>query len=221
MVITRTPLLTVLGVTASAVLGWSAFVHADTTSVLTINEGGPTAFMNSGLNPKSFWSLGSGGSNGFSNSGNDAYSSQTGGDISPMEANIAAEKLSQFVVDEGGNNTGTPTFITGGQLVQLDGNQEFISELFGAPGQTGAPSFNTGVPENSPIFFHTVNTSTLPPGGYIYNNGVHTGTITVTVPTPEPAVLSIMALAGVGLALLSRRGLAKVLPAVRRSSINK
>lgn len=181
-------------------------LRAGTTYVLTSSESSPTAFVNSGLNTKSFWALGVGKSNSFSNSGNSAYSSETGGDVTPEQANVPYETLSQFVVNEQGDMQGTPTFITGGQLVQLNGNQEFLSEIFvsgtGAHDVGSTPVFNYTLSQNAPYYVRSVNPVPNLPGGTLVQSS---RTATVTVPTPEPAALSSMALAGLGLLLLRRR----------------
>ncbi len=178
-------------------------LQASTTSVVTFSESGPTALMNSGLNAPSFWAIGSGGSS-FSNSGNSGYSSQTGGAVTPEEANVLNEKLSMFVVSEGSNKSAVPNFITGGQLVQVADNQEFVSELFGGARQSGARPFDYSVPENAPYYVRTYNP--VPHLGYPATvNNSHQGSTTVTVPTPEPAALSLMALAGLGILLLPKR----------------
>ncbi len=194
--------LTLVCICSAAAMAAVTAVSADTTSVVTFSEGGPATFMNSGLNAKSFWSIGSGGGS-FSNSGNSAYSSQTGGEVSPEEANVLNEKLATFVVNEAGNKSAVPEFVSGGQLVQVDDNQEFVSELFGGASQSGSPFFDYPVPQNSPYYVRSVNPVPDLPGGTLYLNGAHTGSITVTV--PEPAALSLMALAGMGLLLLPRR----------------
>ncbi len=190
-------------ISAAALLasGAAPVVNASTTSVVTFSDNGPTALMNSGVNAKSFWTIGSGGSS-FSNSGNSDYSSQTGGAVTPEEANVLNEKLSMFVVTEGGNKTAVPNFITGGQLVQVDDNQEFVSELFGGARQSGAARSNYSLPENAPYYVRTFNP--VPQFGFPASvNPAHHGSITVAV--PEPAALSLMALAGLGILLLPKR----------------
>ena len=181
--------------------GVTPVVNASTTSVVTFSEGGPAAFMNSGLNAKSFWAIGSGGTS-FSNSGNSGYSSQTGGAVTPEEANVLNEKLSMFVVNEGGNKSAVPNFVAGGQLVQVDDNQEFVSELFGGAKQSGAAPSNYSVPENAPYYVRTFNP--LPQFGF--PAGVSpTHQVSITVAVPEPAALALMALAGLGILLLPKR----------------
>lgn len=185
---------------AGAWLG-AAAVHASTTSVVTFSEGGPAALVNSGLTAKSFWSIGAGGGS-FSNSGNSAYSSQTGGAVTPEEANVLHEQLAMFVVDEGGNKSAVPTFVKSGELVQVDGNQEFVSELFGGAEQSGSPLFDYPVPENEPYYVRSMNPVPTLPGGTLVLNGARR---TVVTPVPEPAALSVMSLAGLGLLLWPRR----------------
>ena len=199
---TKLSLAGLVSAAALAVLSAVPVIEASTTSVVTFSDNGPAAFANSGLNAKSFWAIGSGGSS-FSNSGNSGYSSQTGGAVTPEEANVLNEKLSMFVVNEGGNRSAVPDFITGGQLVQVDDNQEFVSELFGGARQSGAAPFDYSVPENAPYYVRTANP--VPQLGFpaTVNNAPHHGSVTVTV--PEPAALSIMALAGLGILLLPKR----------------
>jgi|GEM_PF-5297538 len=196
--------LSLLGLCSAAVLAalaGTSVSHASTISVVTFSENGPTALMNSGLTAKSFWSIGAG-DGSFSNSGNTAYSSQTGGDVAPEEANVLNEKLATFVVNEGGNKSAVPDFITGGQLVQVDSNQEFVSELFGGARQSGARPFDYSLPENAPYYVRTFNP--VPQFGFPATvNPTHQGSITVAV--PEPAVMSLMALAGLGILLLPKR----------------
>lgn len=198
--------LSLLGFCSAAVLvacaGTSA-IRASTISVITFSENGPAAFMNSGLTAKSFWSIGHNGGS-FSNSGNSAYSSQTGGAVAPEQANVLNEKLATFVVNEGGNKTAVPQFISGGQIVQVDSNQEFVSELFGGAQQSGAAPFDYSVPQNAPYFVRSY--SFLPHFGFPASvNPSHQGSVTVTVPTPEPAALSLMLMASLGLLLLPKR----------------
>ena len=202
---TKLSLAGLVSAAALAVLSAVPVIEASTTSVVTYSDSGPAAFANSGLNAKSFWAIGSGDTS-FSNSGNSGYSSQTGGAVTPEEANVLNEKLSMFVVNEGGNRSAVPDFITGGQLVQVDDNQEFVSELFGGARQSGAAPFDYSVPENAPYYVRTVNP--VPQLGFpaVVNNGTHRGSITVTV--PEPPALGIMALAGLGILLLPKRRLA-------------
>ena len=198
--------LSFLGLCSAAVLAalaGTSVSHASTISVVTFSASGPTALMNSGLTAKSFWSIGAG-DGSFSNSGNSAYSSQTGGAVTPEEANVLNEKLATFVVNEGSNKTAVPDFITGGQLVQVDSNQEFVSELFGGARQSGATPFDYSVPENAPYYVRTYNP--LPQFGFPATvNPTRQGSVSVTVPTPEPAALSLMALAALGLLLLPKR----------------
>lgn len=199
--------LSLLGLCSAAVLAalvGTSVGHASTISVVTFSENGPTALMNSGLTAKSFWSIGAG-DGSFSNSGNSAYSSQTGGAVTPEEANVLNEKLATFVVNEGSNKTAVPNFITGGQLVQVDSNQEFVSELFGGARQSGATPFDYSLPENVPYYVRSVNPVPMLPGGTLVLNSAKQGSVSVTVPTPEPAALSLMALAGLGLLLLPKR----------------
>ncbi|MGC9260859.1 MAG: hypothetical protein ACP5I8_12415 [Phycisphaerae bacterium] len=192
-----------MGWCAAAVAGvllGSTAVHASTTSVVTFSEGGPTALPYSGLTAKSFWSIGAGGGS-FSNSGNNAYSSQTGGAVTPEEANVLHEQLAMFVVDEGGNKSAVPTFVKGGELVQVNNNQTFVSELFGGANQSGSAPFNYSLPENAPYYVRSVNPVPDLPGGTLYLNGARP----TTVPVPEPAAVSLLALAGLGILLLPRR----------------
>jgi hypothetical protein len=197
---TKLSLVGLFSTAVLAALAGSSAIDASTISVVTFSEGGPAALMNSGLNPKSFWSIGAG-SGDFSNSGNSAYSSQTGGAVTPEEANVLNEKLATFVVNEGGNKSAVPEFISGGQLVQVDGNQEFVSELFGGARQSGAAPFDYSVPENAPYYVQTFNP--VPQLGFpAIVSPTHQGSITVTV--PEPAALSLMAAAALGLLLLPK-----------------
>jgi len=198
--------LSLLGLCSAAVLAalaGTSVSHASTISVVTFSENGPAALIGSGLTAKSFWSIGAG-DGSFSNSGNSAYSSQTGGAVTPEEANVLNEKLATFVVNEGSNKTAVPNFITGGQLVQVDSNQEFVSELFGGARQSGARPFDYSVPENAPYYVRSYNP--LPHFGFPATvNPTQQGSVSVTVPTPEPAALSLMALAALGLLLLPKR----------------
>lgn len=198
---TRLSLAGLFSVAAMAAAGAASVANASTTSVVTFSDNGPAALMNSGVNAKSFWAIGSGGAS-FSNSGNSGYSAQTGGAVTPEEANVLNEKLSMFVVTEGGNKSAVPDFITGGQLVQVDDNQEFISELFGGAKQSGAAPFDYSVPENAPYYVRTFNP--VPQFGFPATvNPTHQGSITVAV--PEPAALTLMALASLGILLLPKR----------------
>lgn len=199
-------LIGLCSITAVMSLSGISELRASTIYVLTSSENGPTALMASGLTTKSFWALGVGSTGDFFNSGNNAYSGQTGGDVTPALANVAYEKLSQVVVDEEGDKQGTPSRITGGQLVQLNSNQEFFSEIIVPDADShnlgGAAPFDYTLSQNAPYYVRSFNPVPNLPGGTLVLNGRTTPT---PVPTPEPAALSLMALAGLGLLLLPRR----------------
>ena len=194
----------------AGLVGITATARA-TTTVVNYDADGPASMAYSGVNSQTYWEFGGNLDNSakFVDLGNSGFSSATGGVPSPAQYNINNEKVWGYVLNQSGKGNGSINPVKGGELTQVDSDQQYLAGLISIGVSTPSPLPGTPYPP-APVFnVRSYGRSLTPTQGYSYNSpAVHTGTVTTTIPTtptPEPAALALLGMGAVGIVLTRKR----------------